>query len=205
MRGHVLVFSRKELIWRKIWRNNRKLCCRARLNTLMVAKPEKGRQVEAMLCQETQPSPRCLCLSRIPDPIFSIPDPGSKRFRIPDPDPQSFLNSWKNYLGRSSRILLQNFFCLPDPGVKKAPDPGSGSATLFLILVVFFCLKIGHIWISVHVSPGFGSSFSSPSIWIRFQPWSGWKFAAVVDPHCVDPDPAFYLNADLDPHGSASN
>ncbi len=25
------------------------------------------------------------CLSQIPDPNFSIPDPGSKRFRIPDP------------------------------------------------------------------------------------------------------------------------
>jgi hypothetical protein len=59
----------------------------------MVAKPEKGRQVEAMLCQETQPSLLTVLVSvitdpeskriRIPDPIFSIRDPGSKRFRIP--------------------------------------------------------------------------------------------------------------------------
>jgi hypothetical protein len=40
------------------------------------------------------------CLSRIPDPNFSIPDSGSKRFRIPDRDPhpriQVFLTQ-KNY------------------------------------------------------------------------------------------------------------
>ncbi len=26
--------------------------------------------------------------------------------------------------------ILKNLFRIPDPGVKKAPDPGSGSATL---------------------------------------------------------------------------
>ncbi len=38
---------------------------------------------------------------------------------IPDPDP-------------GSRILDLDFFParIPDPGVEKAPDPGSGSATL---------------------------------------------------------------------------
>jgi hypothetical protein len=40
---------------------------------------------------------------------FGIRDPGSE---IRDPE--------KNYSG----------FQIPDPGVKKAPDPGSGSATL---------------------------------------------------------------------------
>ncbi len=49
------------------------------------------------------------CLSRIR--FFSTPDPGSGLF-IPDPDADFY----------PSRI--------PDPGVKKAPDPGSGSATL---------------------------------------------------------------------------
>ena len=29
----------------------------------------------------------------------------------------------------------KNIFRIPDPGVKKAPDPGSGFATLFLILL----------------------------------------------------------------------
>ncbi len=52
----------------------------------------------------------------IPDPNFSIPDQGSKRFRI------------------------------PDPGVKKAPDPGSGSATLstmtgFDLFIFYFFRK----------------------------------------------------------------
>jgi hypothetical protein len=65
----------------------------------------------------------------IPDPdtdFFPIPDPGSRgqkgtRSWIPDPASQ-----------------------IPDPGVKKAPDPGSGSATPALILfkkqgtVIFF-------------------------------------------------------------------
>jgi hypothetical protein len=45
-------------------------------------------------------------------------DPGcSSRIRIPDPDPVIYL----------SRI--------PDPGVKKAPDPGSGSATLVYYII----------------------------------------------------------------------
>jgi hypothetical protein len=43
-----------------------------------------------------------------------IRDPGSGIRKKPIPDPE------KTYSG--SRI--------PDPGVKKAPDPGSGSATL---------------------------------------------------------------------------
>ncbi len=35
-------------------------------------------------------------------------------------------------LGCSSRILDPDFFPIPYPGVKKAPDPGSGSATLIV-------------------------------------------------------------------------
>ncbi len=54
----------------------------------------------------------------IPDPNFFHPgstsrkyDPGcSPRIRISDPNP--------------------DFLAIPDPGVKKATDPGSGSATL---------------------------------------------------------------------------
>ncbi len=78
----------------------------------------------------------------IPDPgaeffPFRIPDPGSKRF--PDPHPHQrikvflpnklFLSSRKYDLKFSSRIRF------PDPGVLKAPDPGSGSATLRKILI----------------------------------------------------------------------
>jgi hypothetical protein len=32
------------------------------------------------------------------------------------------------------RILIFHLFRIPDPGVKKAPDPGSGSATLQFIV-----------------------------------------------------------------------
>jgi hypothetical protein len=45
------------------------------------------------------------CLSPIPDPIFSVPDPGSKRHRIPDPQ-QSIFNPQK--------LLLSSWNC--DPG-----------------------------------------------------------------------------------------
>jgi hypothetical protein len=31
----------------------------------------------------------------------------------------------------------KNLFRIPDPGVKKAPDPGSGSATLTTTFVIF--------------------------------------------------------------------
>jgi hypothetical protein len=41
-----------------------------------------------------------------------------------------FLSSQKYDPGCSSRIRIL-IFSIPDPGVKKAPDPGSGSATLF--------------------------------------------------------------------------
>jgi hypothetical protein len=81
----------------------------------------------------------------IPDPTFSIPDPGSELSpcRIPDPGSSSknlsiltpkkakklFLSSKKYDPGWSSRIPDPDadFFPsrIPDPGVKKAPNPGS--------------------------------------------------------------------------------
>jgi hypothetical protein len=66
------------------------------------------------------------CLSRNLDPNFSIPDPGSKRFRIPDPHHRIqvalklFLNSRKrkNDLGCSwIQILFPSR--IPNPGLKK--------------------------------------------------------------------------------------
>jgi hypothetical protein len=66
-----------------------------------------------LLCTGTQ---CCGSEMIIPDPNFSIPDPGSKRFRILDPDPhlriQVFLSLKtvskisENYLGCSSRIRI---------------------------------------------------------------------------------------------------
>jgi hypothetical protein len=94
------------------------------------------------------------CLSRIPDPnffhpgspirILSIPDPRSEFFpsrhkswiRIKEVEyfnPKIlFLSTWKYDLGCSSRIRILSFYPsrIPDPGVKKAPDPGSRSTTL---------------------------------------------------------------------------
>jgi hypothetical protein len=76
----------------------------------------------------------------IPDPTFfhpgsrirtvSIPDPGSasKYFNLtPKKTKKWFLSSRKYDPGCSSRIRMLTFSPsrIPDPGVKKAPDPGS--------------------------------------------------------------------------------
>jgi hypothetical protein len=100
------------------------------------------------------------CLSRIPDPTFfhpgsriptvSIPDPGSriliKEFKYFNPKKAKkwFLSSKKYDPGCSSRI--------PDPGVKKAPNPGSririrntehkGFSSDFLTLSIFFYVVV---------------------------------------------------------------
>jgi hypothetical protein len=68
--------------------------------------------------------------------IFSIPDPGSKRFPNPDPHqrievftPKKFLSSLK----KDSQIpdpKLDFFLSIPDPGIQKAPDPASGIRVL---------------------------------------------------------------------------
>jgi hypothetical protein len=66
----------------------------------------------------------------------SIPGPGSawKNLSIltPKETKKWFLSSRKYDPGCSSRIRILTFYPsrIPDPGVKKAPDPGSGSATL---------------------------------------------------------------------------
>jgi hypothetical protein len=61
-----------------------------------------------------------------PGSEFSFPDPGSKRFRIPDPNPHQrikvfltpklFLNSRKIYLGCYLFIPDPDFFSIPDLG-----------------------------------------------------------------------------------------
>jgi hypothetical protein len=63
----------------------------------------------------------------IPDPNPNFFHPGS-RIRIKE----LFLSSRKYDPGCSSRIRILIFYPspIPDPGFKKAPDPGSGSATL---------------------------------------------------------------------------
>ncbi len=80
-------------------------------------------------------------LSRIPDPTFF--HPGSeflpsririKEFKYFNPEIWS-LSSRKYDPGCSSRIRILTFYPsrIPDPGLKKAPDPGSGSATLGIL------------------------------------------------------------------------
>ncbi len=81
--------------------------------------------------------------------LFSIPDPRSririKEFRYLKLNPKKwFLSSRKYDPGCSSRIRIITFYPsrIPDPGVKKAPDPGSGSATQ----VVPVLLPIHSLW-----------------------------------------------------------
>jgi hypothetical protein len=68
----------------------------------------------------------------IPDPNFFHP---GYRIRIKEfkyLNPKLFLSSRKYNPGCSSRILILIFYPsrIPDPRVKKAPDPRSGAATL---------------------------------------------------------------------------
>ncbi len=81
------------------------------------------------------------CLSRIPDPTFSIPDPnclhpGSRirikefKFLTPKKNKKNGFKALENMirvLHPGSRIRMLTFYPsrIPDPGVKKAPDPGS--------------------------------------------------------------------------------
>ncbi len=78
------------------------------------------------------------CLSRVPEQNFSIPDPiffhpgsASKNLSILT-HKNGGLSTQKYDPGCPSRIRILFFYLsrIPDPRVKKAPDPGSGSATL---------------------------------------------------------------------------
>ncbi len=82
------------------------------------------------------------CLSRIR--LFSIPDPNclhpGSRILIKDLKKKKLFLSSKKYdpglfiPDPGSRFRMLTFYTsrIPDPWVKKAPDPGSGSATLIL-------------------------------------------------------------------------
>jgi hypothetical protein len=78
------------------------------------------------------------CLSRIPDPNFFHPGSASKNLSILTK--KWFLISRKYDSGCPSRIRILTFnpFRIPDLGIKKAPDPGSGSATHTSISTAMF-------------------------------------------------------------------
>jgi hypothetical protein len=76
---------------------------------------------------------QCCRSGMYPGSEFSIPDPGSKKFRIPE------LRQWISVfftlkpVSKLSEIIIRDvhpgyriliiFFFIPDPGVRKAPDP----------------------------------------------------------------------------------
>ncbi len=88
------------------------------------------------------------------------------------------LNCWKKNLGANlQRIIelstqkiviklskIQYGFGISDPGVKKAPDPGSGSATL---LARSFCIFLPLLWILYHLCQPV-SFFVDPCDWSVF-------------------------------------
>jgi hypothetical protein len=64
-----------------------------------------------------------------------IPDPGSGSKNLSIFNPKTCFYALGNMIRdvhpeSGSRILIFYPFRIPDPGVKKVPDPGSGSATL---------------------------------------------------------------------------
>jgi hypothetical protein len=64
----------------------------------------------------------------IPDPTFFHPGSRIRIKELKNFNPKNwFLSSWKNDPGCSSRIRILTFYLsrMPDPGVKKAPDPSS--------------------------------------------------------------------------------
>ncbi len=70
----------------------------------------------------------------IPDPKFSIPDPGSRIKKIPATKKSSITHKsvtmlseiWnKIFIPDSDPDFFQFWIPDPDPGAKKAPDPGS--------------------------------------------------------------------------------
>ncbi len=84
----------------------------------------------------------------ISDPNFSIPDPGSKVKKIPDPAPHQRIFNHKICFWALGKIIwdvhLRYVFSpfrirIPDLGVKQAPDPGSGSATVEELSILNKC------------------------------------------------------------------
>ncbi len=78
--------------------------------------------------------------------IFSILDPGSVWNNLNIFNPKKWFRSSRKYdPGGSSRILTFYPSQIPDPEVKKALDPGSGSATLKKIEVFTFSWRYNNL------------------------------------------------------------
>ncbi len=107
--------------------------------------------------------------------IFSIPDPGSasKNWSILTQKLVSKLSEiWSGLFRIGIRDPNPDFYLsqIPDPWVKKAPDPGSGSATLFT--------GTPSRWVGPrlwwHWSPGGLTRFYLPGMPSRWGPWLWW-------------------------------
>ncbi len=95
----------------------------------------------------------------LPDHGSEFFHPGSMFKKIPDPYPHQrilkyfkakklFLSPWKNDLGCSSLIPCPDLFPIPDPEVKKVPDPQHCFLLILLPYSVFFCPSWIIFWFS---------------------------------------------------------
>jgi hypothetical protein len=111
-------------------------------------------------CVQCTPGQCCGSGMFIPDPrsrirLFPsrIPNPGSESKNLsiltpPPPKKKNDLKALENIIRvvhPGSRIRMLTFYPsrIPDPGDKKAPDPGSGSATLHMMKIsylLFLCI-----------------------------------------------------------------
>ncbi len=115
---------------------------------LMPRPPDNRQENQSISFRRQEPPQRHQCCGSgmfIPDPTFfhpgsrirtvSITDPGSASKNLSILTPKKWFLTLENMIRivhPGSRIQMLTFYpsWIPDPGVKKAPDPGSESATL---------------------------------------------------------------------------
>jgi hypothetical protein len=76
------------------------------------------------------------CSSRIPDPNFFHPGSRIRMKELKYFNPKNCTKHSENDPGCSSRILIFYLSRIPIQGVKKAPNPGSGSAILACTIII---------------------------------------------------------------------
>jgi hypothetical protein len=139
-----------------------------------------------------------VCLSRLPDPNFSNPDPGAKRFPSPDRGTlKTVLSSRKNDLG-CSKLSENDLECSSRIRIFLSRIPGSkkhrilGSATMPLAYPIFYLsLLLLQSTITHLVAHHLFSSRPAPSLihFARSRP----SPTTIVDPHncCLSPLPPY--------------
>jgi hypothetical protein len=85
--------------------------------------------------------------------IISLPDPGSKNSSILTQKIVSKHSElWSGFVHPRSGFIPSR---IPDPGVKKIPNPGSGSATLVSLLSALGVYQAPSFWVDANPDPAF--------------------------------------------------